>query len=70
MPNPARQICQPSALLAAFAFAACWFMTGMFDDDFARLVLATAFASWVAVSSGITGFLLLQMEAKPRRKAG
>jgi hypothetical protein len=37
-------------------------MTRKFDDDFARLVFAAAFASGVAVNSGITGFLLLQVD--------
>lgn len=62
MPSAIWSLCQPSLLLAAFAFAATWFMTNRFDDDFARLVFATAFASWVGVSSGITGFLLLQVD--------
>ncbi len=68
MQHSAQRICQPSLLLAALAFAASWFMTGKFDDDFARGVLSTAFASWVAASSGITGFLLLKMEEVPSRK--
>lgn len=41
-------------------------MTDAFDDDFARLVLASAFASWIAVGSGITGFVLLGVEEAPR----
>ena len=62
MQHPVRHLCLPSGLLAAIAFSAIWLMTSKFDDDFARLVFAAAFASWVAVNSGITGFLLLQVD--------
>jgi hypothetical protein len=51
-----------SLLLAWFAFFASWVMTGQFDDDFARLTCSTAFAGWVAVGSGITGYILRQCE--------
>lgn len=50
------------ALLAAFAFAVTWIMMNKFDDGAGRTVLAMAFASWVGVGSGITGFLLEQIE--------
>jgi hypothetical protein len=52
------------ALLAALAFAVTWIMTDKFDDSAARMVLAMAFASYVAVGSGITGFLLEQIEGQ------
>lgn len=66
MPRAARRLCPSSLLLAALAFGAAWVMTDAFDDDFARLVLASAFASWIAVGSGITGFVLLGVEEAPR----
>jgi hypothetical protein len=62
MQHPVRHLCLPSGLLAAIAFSAIWLMTSKFDDDSARLVFAAVFASWVAVNSGITGFLLLQVD--------
>ena len=65
LPQAARQLCYSSAALAGLAFVTTWVMTSGFDDDFAKLILATALASWIAVSSGITGFLLLQLE-EPR----
>jgi hypothetical protein len=73
MQNPVRRLCQPSALLGALAFSAIWLMTSGFDDDAARLISSVAVASWVAVSSGITGFVLLQIEQPAggqRRRSG
>ena len=61
-----RHVRQP-ALLAAIAFVALWAMTNRFDDNFARLVLGMAFASYVAVGSGISGFILAQIEGQDGR---
>jgi hypothetical protein len=62
LPPAARQLCYSSATLAGLAFVTTWVMTSRFDDDFAKLIFTTALASWKAVSSGITGLLLLQMD--------
>jgi hypothetical protein len=63
--DTARNVGIQGLSLGCLAFAAAWIATSHFDDLFARLVLAGALASWVAVSSGITGFILLQTEALP-----
>jgi len=47
---------------------AAWVMTDAFNDDFARLVLASAFAGWIAASWGITGFVLLGVEEASRQR--
>jgi len=62
MQGGVRAVCRSSALLAAMAFGVTWQMTSKFDDDLARSVIAIYFASWVAVGSGISGFLLRQTE--------
>jgi hypothetical protein len=68
MPHTARNLFRLSSVLATLAFGASWLMTGSFADESARLVLAAAFASWVAISSGITCFLFLQLEERPNRR--
>jgi len=37
-------------------------MTSGFGDQYARMLFSAAVASWVAVNSGITGFVLMKME--------
>jgi hypothetical protein len=49
-------------ILAALAFVVCWIMTNGFEDSYARLVLGTTLASWVAIGSAISGFLLAHIE--------
>jgi hypothetical protein len=61
MQHVLRRACLP-LILAALAFLASLIMTNAFDDGYARAILSAAFAGWVAVSSGITGFLFAQVE--------
>lgn len=52
-----------------FALAATLMMTDDWSDSAARWVLAASLAAWTAVGSGITAFLLLNIEARERRRS-
>jgi hypothetical protein len=62
VPHSAPKLYRSCALLAVFAFLATLLMTSGFGDQYARMLFSAAVASWVAVNSGITGFVLMKME--------
>ncbi len=51
-----------------FAFIAATLGSEGLNDLAARLVLIVVFSFWVAVGSGITAFLLLNVEGEEARK--